>query len=340
MFLRRRVGMTLTIGGALVALVAGCGSSTTSAPASGGGGGSKAITIAYLQKQGDQSYFVQEAQGAKQEAAKLGNVTLNVANLMTDSNLAINDLNAQLGQQVNGIVVVVPDQKIGPQVISTAQTAKVPLLASDDPIMSGSGQAAPFVGFDSQQMGMKVGTEAGTLFKQSGWTPSNTKILAAYQEGLSDCQLREQGEEQGFKQLTGVDVPIVKVGTDNSVVGAENQTGAALSANQGVKNWIVWGCNDENETGAVTAMQNAGISPSNIIGVGLGAYLDCKDWQANKVTGNKASLWISGADVGAASVREIVAKIRTNTPLPVQTIVPTTVVTAQNFKQAGVVCSG
>jgi L-arabinose transport system substrate-binding protein len=347
---RGRIGFGLVGIGALLVAMSACGSSTKSttgttagsggsATSTSAGAGGKAVTIAYLQKQGDQSYFVQEASGAKAEAQKLGNVKVVVANLQTDSNLAINDLNAEIGQGVSGIAIVVPDQRIGPQVISAAQTANIPILASDDPIKSGAGQAAPFVGFDSLQMGTKVGQEAGTLVKQSGWTASDTKVMAVYQQDLSDCQLREQGEEQGFKSTAGMTLPIVKVGTDNSVVGAENHVGAALTANQGVKHWVVWGCNDESETGAVTALQNAGISSSNIDGVGLGAYLDCKDWQAGKVTGNKASLWISGADVGANAVKVLVAKVRNGTPLPAQTIVPTTIVNAQNWKAVGVVCS-
>jgi L-arabinose transport system substrate-binding protein len=340
MIRHRLIGVSLAVG-ALVAVAAGCGSSSKTTTSGSGGttGGPKAVTIAYLQKQGDQSYFVQEAQGAKDEAAKLGNVKVVVANLQTDSNLAISDLNAELGQGVNGIAITVPDQKIGPEVISSAQVAKVPLVASDDPIKGGNGQPAPFVGFDSTQMGTKVGQEAGQLYKQSGWSPSDTKILAAYQEGLSDCQLREQGEEQGFQSSGGTTLPIVKVGTDNSVVNAENLTGAALAANRGVKHWIVWGCNDENETGAVTALQNAGVAPSDINGVGLGAYLDCKDWESGKTTGNKASLWISGADVGSLSVKELVANVRDHTPLPLQTVAPSTIATPQNFKSVGVVCS-
>lgn len=353
-----RMGIGAAATAAVLGLLAGCGSSshtvsggtsttstggaTTGAPgtgATGTGASGSALTIAYLQKQGDQSYFVQEATGAKNEAAQLGNVKMLVANLGTDSNLAISDLSTYIGQRVNGIAIVVPDQKIGPQVISAAASANIPLISSDDPIKTGAGQPAPFVGFDSLQMGTKVGQEAGTLFKQYGWSASNTKVLAAYQQDLSDCQLREQGEEQGFQATAGQTIPIVKVGTDNSVVGAENAAGAALTANQGVKHWVVWGCNDESETGIVTALQNSGVSSQNIDGVGLGAYLDCKDWQAGKVTGNKASLWISGAAVGSTSVKLLVDSIRTHQALPAQTIVPTTIVTPANWKQAGVVCS-
>src|SRR5205085_3277530 len=204
---------------------------------------------------------------------KLGNVKVDVVNLGTDSNKAISDVSTEVGQRVDGIAIVVPDQNIGPQVIDAANGASIPLVASDDPIKSGSGKPAPFVGFDSTQMGNSVGTEAGKLFKQSGWSASDTRVMAAYKQDLSDCQLREQGEEQGFKAAAGTSLKIVKLGTDNSVIDAQNKAAASLTANPNVKHWVVWGCNDESETGVVTALQNAHVSPSNIIGVGLGAYL-------------------------------------------------------------------
>jgi L-arabinose transport system substrate-binding protein len=295
------------------------------------------ITIAYLQKQGDQQYFIDEANGAKAEAAKLGNVKIVTVNLGTDSNQAISAMSTEVGQQVDGIAIVVPDQKIGPQVIQAA--GAIPLVASDDPISDGSGKAAPFVGFDSVQMGTQVGTEAGKLFKAAGWTAADTRVLAAYQQGLSDCQQREQGEEQGFAAAAGASPQIVKIGTDNSVVDAQNKTGAALTANPGVKHWVVWGCNDESETGAVTALQNSGVAPADIAGVGLGAYLTCKDWTAKKDSGNKAALFIDGRAVGATAVDALVGKVRDGKALPAQSIAKTTMVDATNFVQAGVQCS-
>ena len=328
------VGMT-----AVLAL-AGCSTGKTSGgSASGTAAGPKSgsITIAYLQKQGDQQYFIDEANGAKAEAAKLGNVKIVTVDLGTDSNKAISDMSTEVGQKVDGIAVVVPDQKIGPQVIQAA--GSIPLVSSDDPISDGSGKAAPFVGFDSVQMGTEVGTKAGELFKTAGWTAANTRVIAAYQQGLSDCQQREQGEEQGFATAAGASVPIVKVGTDNSVVDAQNKTGAVITANQGVKHWVVWGCNDENETGAVTALQNGGFAPADIVGVGLGAYLTCKDWTAKKDSGNRAALFIDGRAVGASAVDALVAEIRNGTPLPPKTIARTTLVDATSFVQAGVQCS-
>ena len=54
----------------------------------------------------------------------------------------------------------------------------------------------------------------------------------------------------------GKSLPIVKLGTDNSVIDAQNKAGDALTGNPNVKHWVVWGCNDESETGVVTALQN------------------------------------------------------------------------------------
>ncbi|HTW25532.1 MAG TPA: substrate-binding domain-containing protein [Acetobacteraceae bacterium] len=322
-----------TLGVAAAVLTASLGGAAFAA------GGGK-LTIAYIQKQGDQQYFVDEAAGARDAATKLGNVKVDVVNVGTDSNAAISAMNVMIGQKVDGIAIVVPDQQIGPQVIDMAKQAKIPLIASDDPIKSGTGQPAPFVGFDSYEMGYKVGFEAGQLYKAAGWTADATRIAAPYKQELSDCQERESGQEAGFAKAAGGPAPrIIKIGTDNSAIDAQNRTAAVVTANPGIKHWVVWGCNDESETGAVTALANAGMPADNIIGVGLGAYLDCKDWQAGQASGNKAALFISGHDVGSAAVTALVDAIRTDKPLPPKTIAKTTIVTPQNWKSVMGSCS-
>lgn len=297
------------------------------------------LTIAYLQKQGDQQYFVDEAQGAKDKAKELG-VTLKVIDLGTDSNKAISELNAVIAQGVDGIAIVVPDPKIGPQVISAAEQAKVPLLASDDAISGGDGTPAPFVGFDGKKMGEAVGAKAGELFKTAGWKLEDTAVIESWKQDLQTCSDRVAGAEEAFKQTTGGALPKqVKLGTDNSATDAQNKAGAALTANHGVKHWLVWGCNDENETGVVTALQNGGFKPADVIGVGLGAYLTCKDWKAGQKTGNKAALYIGGPAVGGSAVQALVDSLRSGSPLPPKTIAKTEMVDASNWQQSGLVCT-
>lgn len=299
------------------------------------------ISISYLQKQGDQQYFVDEANGAKAEAKKLGDVQVNVVNLALDSNKAISEMDTAVARKSDGIAMVAPDQKIGPQVIDKANQAKVPFVASDDILKDGKGKAVPFVGFDGTSMGNQVGDEAAKLYKKAGWKAADTRIIAAWKQDLSVCSQRVDGAKASFgKAVPAADIPkTIKLGTDNTPTDAQNKAGAMLNANSGVKHWIVWGCNDENTTGVVTALQNAKVAPDDIIGVGLGAYLACKDWKAGQDSGNKAALFINGEDVGALAVRDLVTSLRSGKPMPPQTIAPTKMVDPTNWKQAGVKCT-
>jgi L-arabinose transport system substrate-binding protein len=303
------------------------------------GSASGTIRIAYLQKQGDQQYFIDQANGAKEAAKDLG-AEVTVVNLGEDANKAISEVDTAVAQGFDGIIIVVPDQQVGPQVIQTAKQANIPLLASDDIIKDADGKAAPFVGFNGTAMGKQVGTKAGELFKSSGWNPADTRILRISKEDLSVCEQRVDAATDAFKSSAGTgDVEVIKVGTDATVVDAQDKTAAVVTANPGVKHWVVYGCNDESETGAVTALQNAGVKPADIIGVGLGAYLTCKDWNAGLDSGNKAALFISGAEVGRTAVKQMVKAIKDGTDLPPETIAHTEMVDATNWKQAGVVCT-
>ncbi|GHS84875.1 sugar ABC transporter substrate-binding protein [Actinomycetota bacterium] len=328
---------------ALVATLAACssGMEDTAAPAGGASEGPKAgpVEIVYLQKQGDQQYFVDQADGAKAAAKELGDVTVTVVNLGTDSNKAISELDAAIARGVAGIIMVAPDQAIGPQVIEAAAAAGIPFMASDDGLEAADGTAAPFVGFNGTAMGNSIGEKVAELYTDAGWTAADTKIIAVGKEDLSVCVQRLEGAADSFTQDAPDAPEVIELGTDNSVTDALNKAGAVLTAHQDVKNWVVWGCNDESETGVVTALQNQGIAPANIIGVGLGAYLTCKDWAAGQDTGNKAALYISGYDVGSAAIKTMVAQVRDGVALPPETIADTHMVDATNWESEGVVCT-
>ncbi|CAN5290726.1 substrate-binding domain-containing protein [soil metagenome] len=335
--------LTGAAGLAVLALVlTACSSGqATAAPAAASGAATKSgpIEIVYLQKQGDQQYFVDQADGAKAEAKKLGDVTVTEVNLGTDANKAISELDAAIARGVAGIVMVAPDQAIGPQVIDKAKAAGIPLLASDDGLKAADGTAAPFVGFNGTSMGNSIGDKAADLYKAAGWTASDTRIIAVGKADLSVCVQRLDGAASAFGKKVADAPTSIPVGTDNSVTDALNKAGGVITANQGVKHWVVWGCNDESETGVVTALQNAGVAPADILGVGLGAYLTCKDWAAGQDTGNKASLFISGNDVGSAAIKVMVDKVRNGVALPAETIADTHMVDATSWKAAGVVCT-
>ena len=339
-----RIPAVVCLLGASALLASGCSSGQQAGPnVAGAGPVSGNITVAYLQKQGDQQYFIDEAAGAQAAAKELSTpqstVTLKVVNLGQDANKAVTETDSAVAQKVNGIAIVVPDQKIGPQVAGAASAAGVPMVSSDDTISDGSGAAVPFVGFDGYDMGSKVGTETAKQVAPKGWTAADTAVLYSSKQDLTVCQDRVRGEKEKYTGAGGVG-KVVDVGTDNSVNGAQSTASGIITGNPGVKNWVVMGCNDENVSGVLQALANAKVPAANVVGVGLGAYLACKSWQPGAAPdGFVSSLYIDGHDVGGDAVRTLVAKIRNGTPLPPKTIARTQIVDAQTAGQTTLKCT-
>ncbi|MFI0939714.1 substrate-binding domain-containing protein [Streptomyces sp. NPDC021020] len=304
------------------------------------------ISITYLQKQGDQEYFIGEAAGAKARAAQLG-VDLRVVNLGNDANKTVSEVQSAVAQKADGVIIVVPDPAVGPQVVQTTREAKIPLLTSDDQICANGPDPAscdkanlvPRIGFSGAQMGGEVGKRAAEEYRKAGWKAADTRIVSAWKPDVTVCGDRVNAAKKAFDAGAGAQVKSIDVPTDNTPTGAQDKIAATITANAGVKHWVVWGCNDENVQGGVTALQNAGISPSNVIGVGLGAYLACKDWSGGKPSGMKAALFINGKDVGALAVQTMYDKLKNGKAFPAEAFAPTTMVDATTWKSAGATCS-
>ncbi|PYC67438.1 sugar ABC transporter substrate-binding protein, partial [Streptomyces tateyamensis] len=210
------------------------------------------LSLTYLQKQGDQGYFVAEAAGAKARAAQLG-VDLKVVNLGDTVEKVLGEAQTAIDQHTSGLIVVVPDPSVGPQLVQEAQDAKVPLLSSDDQICSVSPDPqacahqnlVPRIGFSSEQLGGEVGKRAAAEYKKAGWSPADTRIIEAWKSDVTVCGERVAAASSAFAAAAG-QLRTLDVNTDNTPAGAQAKVAATVAATPGVKHWVVWGCNDEN----------------------------------------------------------------------------------------------
>ncbi|GGT00891.1 sugar ABC transporter substrate-binding protein [Streptomyces tanashiensis] len=302
------------------------------------------ISLTYLQKQGDQEYFVGEAAGAKARAAELG-IDLKVVNLGSDANKTVGEVQSAIAQKSNGLIVVVPDPAVGPQIVQTARDAEVALLTSDDqvcatgpsPASCAKGDLVPRIGFSGEQMGAEVGKRAAAEYRKAGWKAEDTRIISAWKQDVTVCGDRVKAAGAAFDAAVP-GVRTLDVATDNTPTGAQDKVAATVTANPGVKHWVVWGCNDENVQGGVTALRNAGIGPQDIDGVGLGAYLACKEWKSGKPSGMKAALFINCKDVGALAVQTMYDRLKNGKEFPAEAFAPTKMVDAATWQAAGVSC--
>ncbi|NUT37819.1 MAG: substrate-binding domain-containing protein [Hamadaea sp.] len=303
------------------------------------------IKIFYLQKQATQDYFVGEAAGARKKAQELG-VELILVDLGNDTSKTLDAVSTAVAQRASGIIIVVPDPSVGPAVAGAAKAANIPLLTSDDqlcvskpsPADCAKADVVPRIGFSGTQMGEEVGKKAAELYAASGWKPEDTRIIAAWKQDVTVCGDRVKAALPAFKAAGGPDLTVIEVGTDNTPPDAQNKVAATVTANKAVKHWIVWGCNDENVTGGVAALENAGYKPADLIGVGINGDLACKAWSAGKATGTKATLWLNGGEVGALAVQSMYDKIKNGKEFAAEAFAKTTMVTPETYKSAGLAC--
>lgn len=287
--------------------------------------------IVAIYKSGTQQYFIDQAEGFKKAAEKLG-YNAKIINVELDSNLAVSAVSDAIASGAKGIGITAPDQALGPAVSKAAADAGVLMVATDDPLEDGEGNPVPFVGFDGNAMGTSVGEKAGELLKESGWLDGGKYgVLSVEVQTLSVCNDRTDASKEQVL-AAGADAGAIKtVSYDGTADAALAAAGPVITANPGVDKWVVFACNDEGVLGTTNALKNAGYGANDVIAVGLGAYEACRPWKAGIETGFKAALYISGVDVGDAAARALINSIETGEALPLKTVANTTIVDPSTY---------
>lgn len=280
--------------------------------------------IYYLNKLGDSVWFVDEVAGAKAEAAKLG-AGFTSQDLQSDANRAITAVDTAIGAGASGIVIVVPDQQIGPAVLSKAREASIPMIAVDDGIADAKGQAAPFVGFSGTEIGKQVGQAVADFHKVLSWPPlsADTRLLSVEVQTLSVCMDRTNSSIAVLKdRLRLTDDQILHVpydpGTQDKALNGVSQ---AITAFPQIKRWIIVSCNDDGVLGAVRALEQAGYQADDMIGVGINGQLACDEFRKGIATGFRGSIFVDSKVHGSTAVRLLIANITRHEPIPPRTII-------------------
>jgi len=287
-----------------------------------------------INKSADQQYFIDQQNAFTATAKKLG-ATARTFDAKLDPNLGISLVQDAISAGAKGIAITVPDQTIGPAITKLASDAGVVLIATDDSIKDSNGNPVPFVGFDGSDMGAKVGQAAADLLTKGGWLKDSTKkvgVLTVEVQTLSVCVDRTTAEKAAIMKAGVTAAQMFTVPYTGETLSAQDAAGPVITANSGITNWIVFGCNDEGVQGTLNALATAGVKPDAIIGVGLGAYQACKAWAANQASGFKSALFISGLDVGKTAAKVLYDAVVNGVKPPAKTFAPTSIVDATNYK--------
>jgi L-arabinose transport system substrate-binding protein len=294
------------------------------------------ISIAYINKMGDNPWFVEEVAGAQAKADELG-IEFFSQDVQFDSNLALTAMDTYIAKGIDAIVIVVPDTKIGPAVIEKAEKAGIPIVAVDDTILDANGKAAPFVGFDAGSAGLKVGELIAEYYTEEGWANNADMVLKAVSvedQDLEVCNLRTDNAASMLLELgTITEDQIIHLPYDNTANSGMDAMAPVITANPDVTHWLLFSCNDDGVLGAWRALQNDGVSADNVIGVGINGQLAAEEFKKGEPTGLRASLMAQAAGHGATSIQEIYDFLTQGTPIPEITFIPAAVMTADNWQE-------
>lgn len=295
--------------------------------------------IYYVVKYGDEPWFINEVAGAKAEADRLG-VKFTSQNVKTDANLAITGVDNAIAAGAKGLVIVVPEQKIGPAVIAKAKEAGIPLIAVDDGIKDKDGNDAPFVGFSAVAIGKQVGGVIADMHDKLGWSKAGpeTMIISAEAQTVSVCMDRTNNSIAVLKDRLGIpEQQVLHLAVPESQANAMTSAAQALVAYPKVKKWLVVACNDDGVLGVVRALEQAGYSADDVIGVGINGDQACAEFKKAQATGFRGSIYVDSRAHGRVAVKELYDFLTAGTPVPARTIIDGHLITRDDNALA---CSG
>lgn len=291
------------------------------------------VKIGYINKMGDHPWFVAEVRGAR-EAAEAANADFVSQDVQFNADLTITTLDTMIGDDVDGVAIVVPDRALGPVVAERAEEAGIPLVAVDDDIYFQDGTQVPYVGMNARNIGRSVGRKLAEIYKEENWAEEPEVRVASIEDRKADtCMQRNRGAEEALLDAVPSFDPdnIIRVPYDNTMVSSIDAMTTTLTANPQVTHWIFYSCNDDGVLGAARALQNAGYSADQGMGIGIDGSRACDAFGSGRDTAFRGTMWLNSENHGATAVELLLANIREGESLPTTTYTEPEYISHANF---------
>lgn len=278
-----RVTLPTLLALAFFTALTGCdrASSTATTQGSGGGGGASGgdkVKIGFVVKDPAEPWFQNEWKFAQQAADEKGFDLVKIG--ATDGNLALAAIDNLAAQGAKGVVICTPDTKLGPALKSKADENGLKLLSVDDQFIDADGKPMAdvhHVGISARNIGKSVGKALAEQMKTRGWKPAETALCVVTFDELETARDRTEGATEALLATGFPKDRVFKAPQKtNDVPGSFAAVDVLLTQHPDVKNWLVCGLNDNAVLGAVRAMEQRQIKPTNVIGVGINGT-DCLD---------------------------------------------------------------
>lgn len=287
-----------------------------------------------IYKAGDQTWFIDEGEAAKNAVEALGGEFVYVDAKMNPEEY-LKAIDNAVANKADGIVTCIPDQTLSQAALDAA--GDIPMVAADDALEDADGnKLAPWVGINAYVIGEANGEWlANYAIDNELLDKEDTGVLIMTMDTVSSCVPRAEGEFAKFTELCP-DFPedrIFYADYDGTTDKGNTASAAVFTAHPEIKTWLVTGANEEGTIGACRALETAGLDADACV-VGLGAYMAKDEWNDKGADGTcmKASAYFSSLQVGEGSVNVLMQILNGEEP-DMETAVDAIVVTPEDYKE-------
>ena len=291
------------------------------------------LKFAYVCKMLTHPWFIEEENGIKARAEKLGLDYVGVdANL--DDEACMQAVDNVIGQGADALMIVVTQQSLGPAVVEKCREAGIPVITIDDTIEDSDGNRIPHVGLPTVETGVMGGHALAKLaMERDFFAPGNVvKVMQVDMSFLSVVHDRTVG----YKAALQEDLPL----KDEDFIVQDSKTGmfeenlpvasAILNANPDVTHWLVTGINDDGAIAPLRVFEENGFPLENVLACGLGGYIMSYE-EFQKPHNSYIVTKLQPFAEGEAAVQILYDFITEGKEMPEETLVPGVIVTKDNY---------
>lgn len=292
--------------------------------------------IGFIVKKPEQAWFINEQDAASALGEQKGFEVVRLAGEDGQQVLsAIDNLNSQGAQ---GFVICPPDVRLGPAIVNRAEQYGMKVVTVDDQFLGPDGKpmaSVPHLGMSGYKIGQQVGETIAKEMEARGWDPQGVAALRISNNELPTAKERTDGAtdallEAGFVEDNIFDAPQQNTDTSSAFAAAS----PVLSKNGNFEHWVIYALNEESVLGGVRASEQYGLSPDQVIGVGInGSGAAFAEFSREQPTGFYGTIAVSSTMHGRQSADNLYTWITEDKQPPANTETTGTLMTRDNWEQ-------
>ena len=298
--------------------------------------GNEKVKIGFLVKQPEEPWFQNEWKFAAEAAAKDGFEVIKIGT--PDGEKVLTAIDNLAAKGAKGFVICTPDVRLGPAIVDAAKRNDLKLFSVDDRFIGSDGKPMKdvhYMGISARKIGNMVGKALAEEMKKRGWKAEDTAAMGI---GLQELETARERLEGATETLIAAGFPKEKIhiGQVTGMADVNNAFNAAdvvLTQHREVKNWRVFGMNDEAVLGGIRALEGRKIGVDRTIGVGIGGSTGKGDWEMEKPTGFFAAVLISPRHHGYMTSELMYKWITEGKEPPMTTFTDGILINRDNYKK-------